>query len=127
MARISFDRVVTSCKFSGAFLRVSFLLLKEWFFLGILRLYYRIDVNQELDLVAIAQRFETDRSALEEQNQFPYKFDDEMLSVLNGANPLKRVLPDGTDDWRVGCEELCSIYRKKYECQGLTKKFAQGA
>lgn len=46
---------------------------------------------------------------------------------LKGAPPLNRVLPDGTEEWRAGDDEICPIYRKKYESRAMTMTFAKAA
>lgn len=43
-----------------------------------------------------------------------------MLIVLRGAEPLKRMLPDGTEGWYEGDKEICPIYREKNETCGMT-------
>lgn len=84
--RLSLARMITSCNGHGAILRVPFLLIKEWFSFGILRLLERIDANPLLAFFAIARLCEFDRSALGDQWRFLYEYDEGMLIVEMGWN-----------------------------------------
>lgn len=119
--------MVTSYKSRGAILRVPFLLIKKWFPFGFLRLLDTMDVNPVLAFVAIARLCETNWSALDDQSWFSYEYDEGTLIILRGTELLKRILPDGTKEWRDGEEEIRPIYRKDYESCGMMEAFAKAA
>lgn len=80
-----------------------------------------------LVFVAIARLCEVDWSTIGERSWFSYEYHDGMSIILEGAAPVQRVLPDGTEEWRDGGKGVCQIYPKDYESIGMMKKFAEAA
>lgn len=127
--RLSFACMMTSCNGRGGMLRVPFLLIKKWVSLGILRLLDHIDIDSVLAFVAIARlcKVEVDWTALGDQLYFSYEYDKGVLVVLRVAEPLKCLLPNGTEVRYNGGKEIRWTYLKKYEPSRVTKTFARAA
>lgn len=77
--RLPFDSMVTFCKSCGAILRDQFLLIKERFLFGILRLLDRKEARPLLAFVSIAPLRESDWTAISDQCWFSYECNGEML------------------------------------------------
>lgn len=123
--RLSFDRMITSCKSCSAISPVSIPLIKEWFSFDILQLLGRMDVNPVLAFVATVHLCAVDRCALGEQSLLSHDYEGGMLIILRGVEPFRCVLPDGTEERWTSCGEICPIYRKEYGSRGTTKPFVK--
>lgn len=62
--RLSYDRMITSCKFRGPILRVPFPFIKKWFSFCILWLLGRMDVYPVLAFIATVRLCKVDWSTL---------------------------------------------------------------
>lgn len=127
MEQLSFDHTIASFKSRGAILCIPSVLIEEWFSFGILRLPDGMDVNPVLAFVEIERLCKIDWLTLGEQNGFSLDLDDSMLVMLKDAEPVKRVLPDRTEKWRNGTEEVYPIHNNEYEFRGVMQKFAKVA
>lgn len=78
-----------------------------------------------LVFVVIARLFEVDWTALDDKWWFPYAYVNGVLICLRYADPLNRILPDGTEEWYDGEEEIRMIYCKTCIARGMTETFAK--
>lgn len=52
---------------------------------------------------------------------------DGVLIVIKTGAPLKRVLPDGPEEWYECGNRVCLVCRKKFKTRGVTKEFLKAA
>lgn len=101
----------------------SFVFIKELCPFSILLLLDSNDVNLVLASVAIVYLFRSNGCHLKRRDCFRTNKTIEFRSHVRGAVPLKRVLLDGTEEWRDGGEEICLFYCSKYKSRGMTQTF----
>lgn len=71
-----------------------------------------MDGNSVSAVIAMVRSRAVDWSALGEQNWFSYEYDEGMLITLRGAEPLRLLSSDGTEEWREdGKKSVRSIVR----------------
>lgn len=47
--------------------------------------------------------------------------------MIKAGAPVKRMLPDVSEEWYDGKEEVCLVRRMQFESRGMTKEFARVA
>lgn len=109
----------------GAVLHVHLGSIKSGYAVGICRLIQNMAVDPMLALVAIGQLTEIDWKALEDQDWFPFNYDDGKILVLLAESLLVHCCASGAKVLEGGQPEVKPRYQEDFVDHGMSMKYGR--
>lgn len=125
--RFAHDQTMSACVGGRALLRVSRVLVSQWFCFRILLTLRDMDFYPVLALLVAARGAKVNWDAKPDSSCFLYKFDKEMIPALPASAPLKRVSTSGKRAENGGMPMRSPEYLWGFASRGMSKAYVRKA